>query len=248
MALPPSGTFEYVVTVPAQQGPESFPWPLQLGEEITPRGDSLFDDRLVGYTPSLEILDGGVIADSFGLRDAIRRSRFTLRALTRAHASSREVSFYVDREVTMQFNPGDELRLRHSCMGGTGLTLLRNGTLIFAVGAVFGNLPPSDIQLKHPDDSLERIRRFESVPFENRRQQPLFLPIEIRVGQEMRSIYAGTVELGGYELWVEGGNYAFPSGDCYVAVSRKGLCDAAPAVASTMMLRRPGLTSVEWPK
>lgn len=125
MALPDSGTFNYLVTVPEENGPKSFPWLLELGEEIEPRGDALCDDRLVGYSPLLSVGDGGVTADSFGLRDEVRLSRFTLRAINRTHASSRELSFEIDRELIPLFRPGDELRLKHSCMWGTGLTLLR---------------------------------------------------------------------------------------------------------------------------
>lgn len=59
MALPPSGTFEYFATIPAEMEQRLFPWPLQLGETIEPRGDPLFDFRLVGYSPFLRIADGG---------------------------------------------------------------------------------------------------------------------------------------------------------------------------------------------
>ena len=62
MALPLSETFDYVLKVPKEKGPDSFPWQLELGEEIEPSGG-----------------DGGVTADPFGLRDEVRVSRFTLK-------------------------------------------------------------------------------------------------------------------------------------------------------------------------
>ena len=47
MALPLSETFDYVLKVPKEKGPDSFPWQLELGEEIEPSGDALRDDRVV---------------------------------------------------------------------------------------------------------------------------------------------------------------------------------------------------------
>lgn len=247
MALPPSGTFYYVVKVPKEKGPDSFPWQLELGEEIEPSGDAIFDDRLVGYSPLMWVSDGGITADSFGLRGEVRVSRFTLRAMNQKNASAREVSFHIDWELTTLFEVDDELRLSHSDMWGTGLTLLRTGKLVFAVGAIDGSKLGGDIRMRHPEDALERIQRFESVPFEKRLKIPLLLPLEIYVGEEMRSIYAGMVEMGNYGVWVEGGtDHSFPSGDSYAAIWAKGLCDEWSAIASAMMLRRPGMHTIEW--
>lgn len=149
MALPSSATFDYVVKVPEENGPNSFPWQLELGEEIEPTGDTLRDNRLLGYSPSLCVDDAGSTADSFGLRDVVPVSRFTLRAANQIHASSREVFFETDRELTSLFRSGDERRLTHSCMWGTGLTLLREGKLVVAVGAISGKLGDR-IQVSHP--------------------------------------------------------------------------------------------------
>src|SRR6516225_7266155 len=165
MALPPSGTFYYVVKVPKEKGPDSFPWQLELGEEIEPSGDAIFDDRLVGYSPLMWVSDGGITADSFGLRGEVRVSRFTLRAMNQKNAAAREVSFQIDWELTTLFQVDDELRLSHSDMWGTGLTLLRTGKLVFAVGAIDGSKLGGDIRMRHPEDAPERIQRFESVPF-----------------------------------------------------------------------------------
>ena len=58
--------------------------------------------------------------------------------MNQKNASSREVSFQIDWELTTLFQVDDELRLTHSCMWGKGLTLLRTGKLVFAVGAIVG--------------------------------------------------------------------------------------------------------------
>lgn len=247
MALPDSETFNYVVTVPQQNGPKSFPWLLELGEEIEPRGDALRDDRLAGYSPLLSVADGGFTADSFGLRNEVRVSRFTLRAMNRINASTQEASFEADQELTTLFRAGDELRLTHSCMWGTGLTLLRMGKLIVAVGAINGSKLGNGIRISHPEDTVGRIKRFENVPWEYRRKRPLLLPLEFSVGEKMVSIYAGRAEIGDYGIWVQGEtDYSHPSGDSYAAIWAKGMCDEWCAIASAMMLKEPGITVVNW--
>lgn len=246
MALPASETFNYVVTVPEENGPKSFPWLLELGEKLEPRGDALCDDRLVGYSPLLWVADAGFTADSFGLRNEVGVSRFTLRAMNRINASAQEVSFEIDRELIPLFRPGDQLRLEHSCMWGTGLTLLREGKLVVAVGAICGRLGNS-IKVSHPEDVMERIARFHEVPWEYRKKKPLLLPLEVHVGEEIISMYAGRAEIGEYGIWVQGGtDYSYPSGDSYAAIWAKGMCDEWCAIASAIMLRVPGMTVVNW--
>jgi hypothetical protein len=249
MALPPAGTFHYIATVPTDTGQGSFPWPTQLFESIAPIGESLFDDRLVGYAPLLRISEGEEIPDPTGLRTTMTQSRLTLRASSQKNATFFDVSFYVDRELTTLLQPGDLLHLSHSCMWGTGLSLLREGQLVFAVGAILGMPLGKNIRVKLPDDALDQVERFHSVPFSILGKQPLLIPIEIRVGKEMRSILAGKAELGEYEIWVEGGrDYSYPSGDTFAAISEKELCNSLPAVASAMLLKKLGLEHTEWPK
>jgi hypothetical protein len=249
MALPDSATFQYVVAVPRDSGPGSFPWPMQMSENVEPIGDSLFDDRLVGYAPLLQISEGEEIPDPTGLRTTMTQSRLTLRASTRKNASVFARSFCVDRELTLLLQPGDLLHLSHSCMWGTGVSLLRKGQLVFAVGAVLGVPLGKDILVKMPDDVVDQTERFHSVPFEQRRKKPLLIPIEFHVGNEMRSILGGKIELGRYEIWLQGGSdYSYPSGDTFAAISTKGLCESIPAIASAMLLKEiKGHEHTAWP-
>jgi hypothetical protein len=249
MALPPCHTFEYAVAVPTDNGQGSFPWPMQMTENVEPRGDSLFDDRLVGYAPLLQISEGEEIPDPTGLRTTVRQSRLTLRASSRKNASVLAVSYCIDRELTRLLQPGDLLYLSHSCMWGTGVSLLRKGQLVFAVGAILGLPLGKDILVKMPDDVVDQIERFHSVPYEMRRKKPLLIPIEFHVGNEMRSILGGKIELGQYEIWLqEGTDYSYPSGDTFAAISTKGLCESIPTIVSTMLLnKRVGLEHTAWP-
>jgi hypothetical protein len=249
MALPPCETFQYITTIPAEIGQDLFSWPTQLGESLEPSGESFFDHRLVGYAPSLRISEGRAIPDPTGLRTTMTQSCLTLSASSRDNATASDASFHVDRELTLLLQPGDVLHLSYSCMWGTGLSLLRQGRLVFAVGAILGLPLGQKIRVKLPEDVFDQLERFHRVPFSIRGKQPLLIPIEIHVGNEMRSIFAGTVELGEYEIWVEGGrDYSYPSGDTFAAISAKGLCHSIPAVASAILLNRLGLERTEWPK
>jgi hypothetical protein len=249
MALPPAGTFHYITTVPTDTGQGSFPWPAQMLEHIERIGDSLFDDRLMGYAPLLGIGQAGTIPDPTGLRTMMTLSRLTLRASIRANATYSEVSFHIDRELTMLLRPGDILHLSHSCAWGTGLSVLRHDELVFAVGAILGLPQGKNIRVGHPKDALDLIERYHRDPSKIPEKHQLLIPVEIHVGNEMRSTLGGIVELGEYEIWVqEAKDWCYPSGDTFVAVSAKGLCEFTPAVASAMLLKKPAsLEQTEWP-
>ena len=219
---------------------------MQLGEIIESRGDSLCDDRLVGYAPLLYIGDWGAIADPTGLRSTMRLSRLTLRASSLNNATHSETSCIIDRELIMPMQVGDVLRLSHSAMWGTGISLLRGNDLVFAAGAILGHPLGKNIRVKLPDDFSDRWARYGDIPYELRKGQKLLVPVEFHVGNETRSIYGGTAELGAYEFWVrEGTDYNFPSGDTIIAIAVKGLSDSIPTVASAMLLHRPKLANPE---
>ena len=250
MALPACETFKYSATLPADMKDPCFPWPLQLGETIERlSGDPLFDFRLVGYSPFLRIADGGAIPDPTGLRTRMLRSRLTLSASSRENATHSDASFYIDTELSSLFKPGDILHLRHSGMWGTGLSLLRNNQLVFAVGSIIGMPLGNNVRATHPDDVLKQIGRFHQIPFSIGGTRPLPIPIEIHVSNEMRSLSGGTAELGNHQIWVERANdFSFPSGDVSAAISVRGACEFIPAVASAMLLSLPDLELTEWPK
>jgi hypothetical protein len=248
MALPPAGTFHYVTTIPTETGPDSFPWPMQMFQGFEPIGESLHNDQLVGYSPLLEMSDAGSIPDPAERRTMMVLSRLTLRASTRANASCCAASFHIDRELTILWQPGDVLHLHHTCMWGTGLSLLRNDELVFAVGAM--GLPfGKSIRVRYPEDTLDQIKRYHRDRSNIPGKHPLLIPVEIHHGNEMRSTLGGIVKLGEYEIWVHGGtDLSYPSGDTFIAVSAKGLCEFAPAVATAMLLLSPrSLARTEWP-
>lgn len=247
MAMPPCGTFEYVTTVPSAAESHSFPWRLQLAEDIEPRGDSLLDDRLLGYAPLLSVSEESTIPDPTDERQTMTLSTFTLRASSRKNARMAEAWFHIDQQLTMLLQPGDLLRLSRSGMGGIGLALQRGEKLVFAVGTILGHSLGKGIRVNLPYDAMRQAGRFDTVPFEDQRGKPLLVPLEIHVGEEMQSIFRGKAEVGEYQVWVEGGT-AYSYYDMFLAISAKGLCDITPSIASAIVLKGLGLGMTKWPK
>ena len=108
MVMPSAGTFKYVAVVP-DLGEKTSPWHLRLREPIQRTGEPLRDDRLLGYSPSLQITSG--IPAPTGFDAAIRRARFSLTSFSRVNATIRSASFHVDQELTRAFRPGIRARL-----------------------------------------------------------------------------------------------------------------------------------------
>jgi hypothetical protein len=142
MAMPPCGTFHYAGVVPgARVDRESGHWQLEdqsavaAPTEVRPRPawkfwmrdstrddelDPLFHNRLVGLHPILRIADG----------------HLTLAASGRHRAQIESAVLEVDRSLIEQCQGGDVLTLVRTATADIGISLLRNGELVWAVGAV----------------------------------------------------------------------------------------------------------------
>lgn len=140
MAIASSGTFEYVAVVPdgLRSGPRLM---CRLRDDGTLEKGTV-GTRLVGQSPTLEILHIGVTPDvrlspfTGRARPKVQLSRIVLRAEGNAHASIASFSFCVDRELTNVLRPGDALFMSRTGCGGIGLSIVRGGTLVAAVGAL----------------------------------------------------------------------------------------------------------------
>lgn len=252
MSIPLCGTFDYVAVVPELSN--QAPWAVQLREPIDLTGDDRTDDRLVGHSPTLEISDGGITPDvpksvsSGPVRPLVLRSRLTLRATARKHARVASVAFHVDRALTMALLPGDVLFLTRTGSTGLGLSIVRRGQLIAAVGA--GSAVPlgDHVRIRIPFDIVEEA---EAV---FRKYDPDFrirlLPVEIRVGERTRiAAGQGRLRLEPYDVFVQHGFAAMPGApaEC-VAVSLMGHVPDVVAIASAQLMDFPDpLEIVQWP-
>jgi hypothetical protein len=225
MVMPACGTFQYFGVIAAKPEEDPSPWPMRLRAPIERKGDPLHDDRLVGHAPSLQITDGGPAPSP--ANQFIGRSRLTLTAHEQRNARVSAASFFVDRELTRCFNRGDILHLARTHSGGLGLSLLRDGRLVLAVGAVSA-VPLGDKVrvtgaggLAHDLQSLyqERDPTFELVEY----------PLEISVDGQTRIAFGRRTLLGDHNVWVLHGPLAgMPGKNESVVVASRGSCSLTP--------------------
>ena len=245
----PCGTFRYFTIVPGEPWDEqSSRWPVQLAEKIDETGDEELDSRLTGHSPYLEITDGGRTPNPSVSRPSVFRSRLRLIASERKNSSVSSASFYVAKDLTSRFKPGDVLHMARTGYRGLGLSLLRENRLVFAVGAV-SNVPlGDDVQAETPWDL---VRETESV---FRKVDPNFrwssfteLPLQISIGGHSRILFRGWQELGNYVSWVEHGYLPCVPGEHECAsIALKGACGASPSSLTAQLLNGGEIEAVEW--
>jgi len=244
--MPPCGTFHYFAIVSGKlPDKRSSPWSVQLAETVDENGDELHDARLTGLSPYLEITDGGPTPSPSVSRPSVLRSRLTLTASSRRNSTVSSASFYVDRDLTSIFEPEDRLHMARTSCGGLGLSLLRNGQLVFAVGAIssvpFGN----DVQAGTPRDL---VREAETA-FKKRDPEFRFreFPVQISIRGRSRIMFRGWEKLESYDIWLEHGFLpGIPGTDECAAVALEGACGAVPATASAQLLNGCELEMVRW--
>lgn len=246
MAMFPCGTFRYFTIVPGEPWDEqSSRWPVQLAEKIDETDDEELDSRLTGHSPYLEITDGGRTPNPSVSRPSVFRSRLRLIASERKNSSVSSASFYVAKDLTSRFKPGDMLHMARTSSGGLGLSLLRESRLVFAVGAVSSVPLGDDVQAETPWDLVREagsvFRKVDS------RFEFGELPLQISIGGHSRIVCRGWQELGHYVSWVEHGYLPGLSGvDECAAIALKGACGATPASSTAQLLNGGEIEAVGW--
>ena len=248
--MPVCGTFEYVVVVPPTGN--AGPWNVHVSKAIEITGDDLRDDRLVGHSPVLTISDAGISAETEAssltgmVAPRVARSRLTLTARHREYARVQSAAFHVDQRLVAILRAGDQVFMARTNCGSLGLSVVRDHRLVAAVGAVSsvplgeGALAGTPLQ---PVMEAEAIFRKRDSTFKFRE-----LPVEIRLGADVRLLYRGQPRLNVYEVFVEHGFYpGLPgTGEC-VAIWRRDACPSDAAIASAQILDRPNaLGMTEW--
>ena len=249
--MPPCGTFDYVAVVPDDPDAFAAGWPVALRRPVARRGDRLTDARLVGHAPRLRITDAGMTPDAprppsapFA-RPRVLRSQITLTAGGRPDAQVRAASFHVAQGLIAALRPRDVLHLARTAVEGLGLSVLRGGRLIAAVGDVEA-VPLGNVDVSVPRDVIAEIeavlkRRHPSFTYGDLFRE---LPLDVSVDGLRHVGYRGRCELGEYDLYVVRG----PSlnAPMCVALSLKGACPAVAANASAQLLALDDLAMVEW--
>ena len=242
--MPFCGNFSYVVTIPGTSQQSGPPWPLSLAEKFELTGDSIRDDRLLGHSPTLTISDGGTALPQDKRYGEIVRSRFTITASRKKHATVSSAAFYVDKNITSLFEPGDLLYMSRTCCAGLGFSLVRNDELILAVGAVTAVHLGTHMKVLYP---FELVREAERV---FRKSDPRFefaqAPLLFHVGTESRIVFSGSVWLGDYKISVKHGHIAGTPGTDECAAVWTADRDARAAACSAELLESGGLELHRW--
>lgn len=246
LVMPLAGTFKYFAIVPAKFMEErSCRWHVQLFEAVDHIGEELHDSRLTGLSPRLEITDGGPTPNPSSSRPAVFRSRFTLTASARKNSSISSAAFYVDRDLTRSFEPGDRLHMARTGCCGLGISLLRNDHLIFATGAISSVPLGNEVRGEIP---LDLVQEAEAT---FKRRDPNFrfreLPVQISVDGNPQIIFRGRQRLGNYDIWVEHGFLpGIPGVNECAAISLNGACGSMPASTSAQLLDGGELEMIHW--
>src|ERR1700690_1952231 len=200
MVMPMCGTFHYTTIVP-EGGVQMPPWKMKSHGTPGLKFDLLQDRRLIGWSPLLYIGDGGMTPNPGPLRPSVLRCELRLETTEKKHATQAAASYYVDKALIIILRPGDAFHMVRSSCGGLGLSALRQGKLIFAVGQVSAVPLGEGIRVSAPNDLIETAREIF------RHRDPNFefseLPVEIDCGNEISIVFRGWVNMNGYQAWIE---------------------------------------------
>jgi len=241
MVMPPSGTFDYVAIVPEPANTGSCSWELHLRDPVEPRGDHLSSSRLVGLSPRLQIVDAGLPSDTemagsnWPVPPKVLRSQITLTASERVNATVSSVSFYLDKGLISALRPNDVLHLVRTPNAGLGVSVIRDGQLVVAVGAITAVPLGRNVEERIP---LDLVQEAEAV---FKRHDPDFefpvLPVEVTVGNQRRIIFGGSRQMDQYNVFMIHGQSPVEDGaDECLAISLMGACSEVAANASAMLL------------
>jgi hypothetical protein len=198
--MPPCGTFDYVTTVPKNSADSSSEWEVRLRSPVKQTGSAVSDHRLVGYAPRLQITDVGLTPDPGPQRPSVMRSRLTLTAASSQDATVSAISFHVDRDLISLLQPGDDLHMARTSCAALGLSMLRRGRLLAAVGAVTGVPLGDDFQAQFPFRLVEKASAVfakADPEFEFRE-----IPIEFVEKKHRRILFHGPCRLGQYGVFM----------------------------------------------
>ena len=223
MVMPACGTFYYSGVVPdARAALESGHWTLedQSGAALRAPTSQIRDNRLIGLEPTLRISERHLV----------------LETTSRHRAEIRSASVEVDRSLIDGLQGGDVLTLIRTGTADIGISVLRRGQLMVAVGAVTVTPLGDDVRVRGGPD-VEEWPRTDTW-------------VEVSVSAE-------TLRLRGGEATAIG-SYRFSVVRCFqdgipgryesLALSLDGFCGHDSAVRSAELLSRPnaGLMMTTW--
>jgi hypothetical protein len=247
LAIGWDNTFSYVATVPGSLEPDPFPWPTRLPFPLTDPIEPERDCCMVGPSPKLMIEDAGPPPYASGPNPHVPRSRLTLTASGKDLAAASAVSFCIDRRLSLLIRLHDTLNIvRSDTCGRLGLSLIREGELVFAAGVITVVPLGERVKARIPYDLIqaaEAIFKKQDETFEFHEY-----PIEVNVGSEQRILYRGCRQVGGYHVSMMHGFRWGPEpgeSECGALLS-VGACHVAAAFFTEQLLNTKSYEIVGW--
>jgi hypothetical protein len=214
-------------TVPEARSEDGFECRAETRGPVVRKGSNFA--RLVGTSPQVGVTDAG--QSDPGLRppwSLRKRSRITLVATAQDQASVAEASFYIDKTMTDCAKAGDQMHLSRDAGGGLGFSLIRDGKLVAAAGAITAVPLGNGVEVRIPRDLISTA---ESV-FQKRDPDFEFIeqPVEIKIeglreryGQSLSRSrpnpltdafisFGGTEIVGDYRVIVRHGSFKIEDG------------------------------------
>lgn len=229
MSISAEGTFHYVGVVPGD-------WPSDaVMFEVRDVSDTPHSQRrLVGLSPRLEVVDLGTTArrtlpESDATGERVPLTTFVLRSADPSGASIAGFSFALDRGFGERSLPGDVWHLVRTFGAGLGVSVLRQGRLVAAIG-VASNVPlglhlQARVVVPEPDAAIDWASVVE-LPFEMAADDGVW-----------RRLPAGRWEVGEYAVAVERMRQFIEDGhEERVAIWRLGDLPLDPGIHHARML------------
>jgi hypothetical protein len=158
-----------------------------------------------------------------------------LTATEKKYAIASSFSFNVDRELIAMLRADDVVHISRTHCAGLGLSVLRDGELVAAAGAVIDVPLGPTVSVRHPRELIEgaeAIFKARDPEYHMRNY-----PVELRVGDGLHIIHAGRPTVGDYEILVRHGHiWGIPGrGEC-VSIERLGICPSTAAHNSAQLM------------
>lgn len=221
MAFHSNETYDYVGIVPVLAANGGFECALTSRDLPASRLPMLSGNvvRLVGRSPLLTVREAGVSSGD-GARAELRRHAFVMSARRMDGAGVRTATFHVESTVIEQLAPGDVLHLLCTDNGDLGVSVLRGGQLVMAIGPLAAMPLGEGIAVRWPTDLRDEITEVF------RRRDPIYVasglthaifpsPLEVRVGDDVALVGRSRRLVGEFEVVLADGAtgaFGIPSG------------------------------------
>lgn len=252
MAFHSNETFDYVGTVPAMAADGGFECALTSRDLPASRLPMLPGNavRLVGRSPLLTVHEA-VVSAGDGAPAALRRHAFVMSARRMDGAGVRAATFHVESTVVERLAPGDVLHLLRTDNGDIGVSVLRGGQLVMAIGPLAAMPLGEGLAARWPtelrDEITEVFRRRDPIYVASGLTHAIFpSPLEVRVGDDVALVGRAKRLVGEFEVVLaDGATGAFGIPTGFGSICRIGAGSRPGATLTAQLLMQDDALEIE---